>query len=66
MRFQVLPPLRLSDFSVVNLNPRVSVKDLEPGTHEIAVTFDSADGITISDSYLVLVEITEKGDKDED
>ena len=56
----------ISDFSVVNLNPRVSVKDLEPGTHEIAVTFDSADGITISDSYLVLVEITEKGDKDED
>ena len=56
----------ITDFSVVNLNPRVSVKDLDIGTHEIEVTFDSADGITISESYLVLVEITEKGSKDED
>lgn len=56
----------ISDFSVVNLNPRVSVKDLDLGTHEIEVMFDSDDNVTINDSYLVLVEISEKGSKDED
>ena len=54
----------VADFSVVNLNPRVSVKDLEIGTHEIEVQFDSSDSIAINDSYLVLVEISEKDDND--
>ena len=50
----------IADITLDALYPRVSVADLEPGSHELSLTFNESETFVVNGTYNVTVEVKEK------
>lgn len=50
----------IADITLDALYPRVSVADLEPGSHELSLTFNESETFVVNGTYSVTVEVKEK------